>query len=368
MNVSMNDGLNDGMNQSTKQGTKQGTKQSMNHSMRDGTMSDTNSASVWNGANRRIRMQEVGTRDGLQVETAFVPTEDKIALVDALSEAGMAKIEVSAFVSPQAIPALRDADRVLSEIRRKPGVVYTCLVPNVRGAKRAIAARADELNLVMSASESHNLTNLRMTREQSFAALSQVAALGRDAGTAVNISLSCSFGCPMEGDVPEAVVLGWVDRFTGLGARSVTLCDTTGMAYPAQVHALTRAVRERWPATELTLHFHNTRGMGLANVLAAIAAGAERFDASLGGLGGCPYAPGASGNVCSEEIVHALELMGYDTGVDLAKLLAAAKRLPALVGHDIPSQIVKAGRRLDLHPVPADFAAIRERALARKAN
>jgi hydroxymethylglutaryl-CoA lyase len=310
-------------------------------------------------------MQEVGTRDGLQVEAAFVPTEDKIALVDALSEAGMAKIEVTAFVSPQAIPALRDADRVLAEIRRRPGVVYTALVPNVRGAERAIHARADELNLVMSASESHNLSNLRMTRAQSFAALSEVAALARVAGVAVNISLSCAFGCPMEGDVPEGVVLEWVQRFVGLGAHGVSLCDTTGMAHPGLVSALTHAMRANWPATELTLHFHNTRGMGLANVLAAIAAGADRFDASLGGLGGCPYAPGATGNVCSEEIVHALELMDYDTGVDLAKLIEASRRLPALIGHDIPSQIVKAGRRLDLHPVPADFEAIRARALAR---
>ncbi|WP_029001081.1 hydroxymethylglutaryl-CoA lyase [Azohydromonas australica] len=321
---------------------------------------------VWNGAGRRIHMQEVGTRDGLQVEPAFVPTEDKIALVNALSRAGLAKIEVTAFVSPQAIPALRDAEQVLREIERVPGVVYSALVPNVRGAERAIDARANEMNLVMSASESHNLANLRMTRQQSYQALSAVNAIARDAGTAVNVSLSCSFGCPMEGDVPEATVLDWCARYVDeLGARGVTLCDTTGMAYPSQVAALVRAFRERWPDTELTLHFHNTRGMGLANVLASIAAGADRFDASLGGLGGCPYAPGATGNVCSEEIVHALALMGYDTGVDLARLLEAARRLPALVGHAVPSQIVAAGRRLDLHPRPADFDAIRERALAR---
>ncbi|MGJ7507154.1 hydroxymethylglutaryl-CoA lyase [Variovorax sp. GT1P44] len=321
---------------------------------------------LWNGAGRRIHMQEVGTRDGLQVEEAFVPTEDKIALVNALSQAGMAKIEVTAFVSPKAIPALRDAEIVLREIERSPGVVYSALVPNVRGAERAIDANADELNLVMSASESHNLANLRMTRAQSFAALSEVNALARQAKVPVNVSLSCAFGCPMEGDVPVSTVLDWCHRFIeDMGARGVTLCDTTGMAYPGQVAALTAAFRERWPCTELTLHFHNTRGMGLANVIAAIDAGADRFDASLGGIGGCPYAPGATGNVCSEEIVHALELMGYRTGVDLPLLIEASKRLPALIGHDIPSQIVKAGRRLDLHPVPADFAAIRERAIAR---
>lgn len=321
---------------------------------------------VWNGARKRIHMQEVGTRDGLQVEQAFVATEDKIALINALSEAGMTKIEVTAFVSPQAIPALRDADIVLRQIQRKPGVVYSALVPNVRGAERAIEARADELNLVMSASETHNLVNLRMTREQSFATLLQVVALARCANVVVNISLSCSFGCPMEGDVPKQTVFDWVRRFVEeMGAHGVTLCDTTGMAYPGQVLAFTRAVRDRWPDSELTLHFHNTRGMGLANVLAAIDAGADRFDSSLGGIGGCPYAPGATGNVCSEEIVHALELMGYDTGVNVARLIEASKRLPTLLGHDIPSQIVKAGRRLDLHLVPRDFDATRERAVAR---
>ena len=190
-------------------------------------------------------------------------------------------------------------------------------------------------------------------------------ALAQGAKVAVNVSLSCVFGCPMEGDVPEADVFGWVQRFVDVGVRGITLCDTTGMAYPTQVHRLTAAARARWPGVEFTLHFHNTRGMGLANVLAAIDAGADRFDASLGGLGGCPYAPGASGNVCSEEIVHALDCMGYDTGVDLAQLVAAAQQLPALIGHDIPSQIAKAGPRLALHPVPADFEAIRQRALAR---
>jgi hydroxymethylglutaryl-CoA lyase len=169
----------------------------------------------------------------------------------------------------------------------------------------------------------------------------------------------------MEGDVPADVVMDWAARFVDLGVHGITLCDTTGMAYPPQVALMTEAFRSLWPDTELTLHFHNTRGMGLANVLAAIDAGADRFDASLGGLGGCPYAPGATGNVCTEEVVHALELMGYATGVNQDLLLEAAGRLPALIGHDIPSQIVKAGRRLDLHPVPAGFEAIRERALAR---
>ena len=322
--------------------------------------------SVWDGARRRIHMQEVGTRDGLQVEEQFVETAEKIALVNALSDAGLVKIEVTSFVSPKAIPQLRDAETVLREIRRVPGVVYTALVPNLRGAERAIESKADELNLVMSASASHNLANLRMTQPQSYATLTAVAQLAKRAGVAVNVSLSCSFGCPMEGDVPEAAVIDWCVRYVEeMGADGVTLCDTTGMAYPTQVTRLTHRFKQRFPQTEMTLHFHNTRGMGLANVLAGIAAGADRFDASFGGIGGCPYAPGATGNVCTEEIVHALELMGYDTGVDLERLLGASRRLPGLIGHDIPSQLVKAGRRLDLHPPPADFEQIRARAQTR---
>ena len=320
----------------------------------------------WYGNQRRIHLHEVAPRDGLQSESSFVPTDEKIALIDALSLTGVAKIEVTAFVSPRAIPALRDAETVLRGIARRPGVAYAALVPNVRGAERAIDARADELNLVMSASESHNVSNLRMTREQSWHALLEVARLAHSAGVAVNVSLSCAFGCPMEGDVAAKTVLDWSQRFIKEAhARGVTLCDTTGMAYPGQVAALTQAFAARWPATELALHFHNTRGVGLANVLAAIDAGATRFDASLGGIGGCPYAPGASGNVCSEEIVHALELMEYDTGVDLDALLAISRRLPELLGHDTPSQLVKAGRRLALHARPADYDAILQRALER---
>jgi hydroxymethylglutaryl-CoA lyase len=325
-------------------------------------------SNVWQGLQRRIFIQEVGTRDGLQAECAFVPTADKIVLINALSDAGLSKIEVTAFVSPKAVPALADAQEVMRGIKRRPGVVYSALVPNLLGAERAMSVGTDELNLVMSVSETHNLCNLRMLRSQSFAALAEVIALARNAGVRTNVSLSCSFGCPMEGDVPPDEVLQWVARFIDIGATAITLCDTTGMAYPTQVFALTQACHNRWPGAEFTLHFHNTRGMGLANVLAAIDAGADRFDASLGGLGGCPYAPGATGNVCTEEVVHALDCMGFATGVDQTLLLAAAQRLPALVGHDVPSQIVKAGCRLDLHQPPADFAAIRDRALARAAG
>jgi hydroxymethylglutaryl-CoA lyase len=327
----------------------------------------TQQASPWIGGGRPLHIQEVGPRDGLQMESAFVQTSKKIALIDKLSFTGVSKIEVTAFVSPQAIPALRDAEVVMREIQRRPGVVYSCLVPNLRGAERAIEARADELNLVMSATEAHNIANLRMTRAHSFEVLSGVIRLGCQAEVAINVSLSCAFGCPLEGHVDLAMVMDWAAFFIGLGVRGITLCDTTGMAYPTQVTAIVQAVRERFTDTELTLHFHNTRGMGLANIIAAIDTGANRFDASVGGIGGCPYAPGASGNVCTEDTVHALELMGFDTGCDLTALLTVAALIPGWIGHEVPSQVLRAGRRDDLHSVPAEFAVWRHRAQAKAA-
>lgn len=301
---------------------------------------------------KRLYMQEVATRDGFQNEATFIDTADKIAMVNALSLCGYAKIEVTSFTSPKAIPALRDAEEVMHGITRKPGVEYTVLVPNVRGAERALGCGVDEANLVMSVSEPHNRSNLRMTREQSFAQLKEVISVIGQGPVAVNVSLSTVFGCPMQGDVTLNEILGWIDRFASLGVRGVTLCDTTGMAYPSQVQAISLAVIQRFPELQITLHFHNTRGMALANTLGALQAGVDRFDSSLGGLGGCPYAPGASGNVCTEDLVHMLQLMGYDTGVNLDGILAASAKLPGLIGHPTPSQILTAGKRLDLHPIP----------------
>ena len=300
---------------------------------------------------KRIYFNEVVTRDGFQMEPEFVATDDKIALIDALSACGYAKIEVTSFTSPKAIPMLRDAEEVMARIKRLPGVDYTVLVPNLRGAERAFEARADELNLVMSMSETHNRANLRMSMAQSFAALSEI--IRRSQGlAAINVSLSTAFGCPMEGDVPQAVVLGYAQRFLDSGVRGLTICDTTGMAHPAQVSRMADAVQAMAGQLQLTMHFHNTRGMGLANVLAAVQSGITRFDGSMGGLGGCPYAPGASGNVCSEDAIHMLDAMGYDTGMDIDKLLEVARQLPHIVGHPVPGQVAKAGRVTELHPAP----------------
>lgn len=306
----------------------------------------------------RIFFNEVAPRDGFQIESEFVPTDTKVALVDALSGCGYAKIEVTSFTSPKAIPMLRDAEEVMGRIRRAPGVEYTVLVPNLRGAERALESKADELNLVMSTSETHNLANLRMGREKSFAALAGVVrhVNGR---TPINVSLSTCFGCPMEGDVPQDEVLRFARRFADLGVRGLTICDTTGMAHPAQVARMVEALNREFSSLQLTLHFHNTRGMGLANVLAGVQGGITRFDGSLGGLGGCPYAPGASGNISSEDAIHMLDAMGYDTGIDIPRLLTVAQQMAEIVGHDVPGQVAKAGPITKLHPAPAYVAELR---------
>ncbi len=305
----------------------------------------------------RLYINDVAVRDGFQIEKQFVPTATKIELVNQLARTGLHKIEVTSFVSAKAVPALADANDVLAGIDRVPGVVYVALVPNVRGVRNAADAprKPDELNAVISASETHNRANINRTHEESIAELPEMVKGARGAGMKITMSLSTTFGCPFEGHVHEDVVMDFVERFREAGFDGISLADTTGMANPKQVRDLTRRVLERFPApndTYYTLHFHNTRGMGLANVVAGIESGVRSFDGSVSGLGGCPFAPGATGNICTEDMVNMLEDMGFDTRVDLAKLLAVARRIPAVVGHDVPGQVMKAGQTLELHDPP----------------
>jgi hydroxymethylglutaryl-CoA lyase len=305
----------------------------------------------------RIHINDVAVRDGFQIEKAFVPTATKVEIINQLARTGLHKIEVTSFVSPKAVPALADANEVLSGIDRVPGVVYVALVPNVRGVQNAAAtaAKPDELNAVVSASETHNRANINRTHPQSMEELPTMVKVAHAAGMKITMSLSTTFGCPFEGHVHEDVVLDFVGRFRSLGFDGISLADTTGMANPRQVRELVVKVLGKFPPpdeTYYTLHFHNTRGMGLANVVAGIDAGVRSFDGSISGLGGCPFAPGATGNICTEDMVNMLEDMGYDTRVDLAKLLAVARRIPAVVGHDVPGQVMKAGQTLELHDPP----------------
>jgi len=301
---------------------------------------------------KRVTICEVGTRDGFQIEPGFIPTEQKIEVVDRLSATGMPKIEVTSFVSPKAVPQLRDAEEVMARITRRPGTVYSALVPNDKGAVRAVDARVDEIHTVVSASESHNLANVNMTIAESMVKLRAVAEVARRARVAIAAGISCSFGCPFEGEVPVDRLESVVARLVELGARAIGLADTTGMANPAQVARVLERLMPRFPGIEWTLHTHDTRAMAIPNVLAAMEMGVTQVDASIGGLGGCPFAPGASGNVCTEDLIHCLHAMGVDTGVDLDALIATSRRVQEIVGRPLPGQIVKAGKWDRRYPLP----------------
>ncbi len=312
-------------------------------------------------ASRRITICEVGTRDGFQIEPGWIPTDQKVEVVDRLSATGMPKIEVTSFVSPKAVPQLRDAEEVMARIRRRPGTVYSALVPNDKGAVRAVDARVDEIHTVVSASESHNLANVNMTIAESIVKLRAVAEVARRAGVPVSSGISCSFGCPFEGEVPVDRLESVVARLVDLGARGIGLADTTGMANPAQVARVLDRVVPRFPGIEWSLHTHDTRAMAIPNILAAMERGITLFDASIGGLGGCPFAPGASGNVCTEDLIHCVHAMGVETGVDLDALIETSRRVGEIVGHTLPGQVVKAGKWDRRYPLPE---GVRERVAA----
>jgi len=292
-----------------------------------------------------VSLREVGPRDGLQNE-ATIPTEAKILLIDALSATGVSRIEAVSFVHPGAVPQMADADAVWAGIQRAPGLRYSALVPNLRGAHRAIAAGFSEIELVLSASQTHNRHNVGRSTEQSLEQIAELVELCHTHGATVEVIVATSFGCPYEGEVSPHHVTAIVDRVVADGVDRVAFGDTTGMATPRGVVELLDAVRSRYPELAVLLHFHNTRGTALANVLAALQLGVTSFDAGVGGLGGCPYAPGASGNLATEELVHMLDDMGIATGIDLPKLLAAARLAQQLVGRELSSAILRAGPRL----------------------
>jgi hydroxymethylglutaryl-CoA lyase len=293
---------------------------------------------------QRISLREVGPRDGLQNEDP-VPTGGKVALINALSRTGVRRIEAVSFVHPDAIPQMADAAEVWAQIERNPDVRYSALVPNLRGAQRAVDAGFAEIEVVISASDTHNRRNINRSTDESLAELPAIVDLVHAYGATLQLIVATAWGCPYEGDVPVSRVLYVVERALAAGADSIAYGDTTGMATPTRVTQLVEETRAAHPGVPLGLHFHNTRGTGLANVLAALQLGVDDFDASVGGLGGCPEAPGATGNIASEELVHMLEDMGVDTGVDLAALIEVAAQAEQLVGHELPSQVLRAGPR-----------------------
>jgi hydroxymethylglutaryl-CoA lyase len=288
-----------------------------------------------------VSIREVAPRDGLQNEEP-IPTDAKVRLIDALSGTGVRRIEAVSFVHPKAIPQMADADEVWARIAKNPDIRYSALIPNTRGAQRAIAGGFREIEVVVSASDTHNRRNLNRSTAESLDDIAGLIPLVHDAGATIEVIVATSFGCPFEGDIDPERVAGIVARVRADGADRIAFGDTTGMATPRRVRDLLSAVRPD------LLHFHNTRGTGLANVLTALELGVTEFDASVGGIGGCPYAPGASGNIATEELVHMLEDMGIDTGIDLDALIEVAELAEKLIGRTLPSGVLRAGPRTRL--------------------
>lgn len=291
---------------------------------------------------RRIRLVEVGPRDGLQNEAAAVPTAEKIAFVDRLSAAGHAVIEVTAFVSPRRVPQMADAEAVLAGIARRPGARYTALVPNPRGLERAIAAAVDEVAVFLAATEGFSRRNIRQSIGESLLTAAAVCREARQAGLPVRGYLSTAFGCPFDGPVSPRRVADMVRRMVDLGVYEVALSDTIGVAHPGLVEQVVEAGADAVGLERLALHLHDTRGTALANVLAGLTLGITTFDASAGGLGGCPFAPGAAGNLATEDLLYLLDGLGIDTGVSLPAIVDASRGIEAVIGHRLPSRCYQA--------------------------
>jgi hydroxymethylglutaryl-CoA lyase len=292
----------------------------------------------------RISLREVGPRDGLQNEDP-VPASAKIALIDQLATTGVSRIEAVSFVRAEAIPQMADADEVWAAVTKDPAIRYSALAPNLRGARRALDAGFTEVEAVVSASDTHNRKNVNRSTAQSLDEIAVMIDEAHQRGATLQVVVATAWGCPYEGDVPVERVLAVAGRAVADGADAISFGDTTGMATPSRVQELVGSFRFRHPEVPLNLHFHNTRGTGLANVLAALELGVDDFDASVGGLGGCPYAPGASGNIATEELVYMVEDMGVATGVDLAAMIEAAAAAERIVGRELPSQVLRAGPR-----------------------
>jgi hydroxymethylglutaryl-CoA lyase len=292
----------------------------------------------------QISVREVGPRDGLQNEDP-VPTQAKIELIDRLSATGVRRIEAVSFVRPEAIPQMADADQVWRGIRRAASVRYSALVPNLRGARRALDSGLTEIEAVVSASSTHNRKNVNRSTQESLDDIATIIDAAHQRGATCQVIVSTAWGCPFEGDVPVRRVVDVAGRAIADGADSISFGDTTGMATPGRVWQLVGEFRLAYPNAVLNLHFHNTRGTGLANVLAALELGVVDFDASVGGLGGCPYAPGATGNIATEELVHMVQDMGISTGIDLESMIGAAADAERIVGRQLPSQVLRAGPR-----------------------
>ena len=307
---------------------------------------------------RKVQVTEVGPRDGIQADATFVPTQHKIAWINRLIEAGVPRIEATSFVSPRAVPQLADAAEVMKGVKRSKDTILAALVPNARGAIRAAEAEVDQIVVFMSASESHNRKNVNCSVAESLKAFEEVAKIADDAGIPVHGAIATAFGCPFEGNVAVESVAQIARAYQDMGFVGMTFGDTTGMATPPLVLERVQAVREAAPKLYQVLHFHNTRGVGLANVMAGLAEGVDRYESAFGGTGGCPFVPRATGNICTEDLLYLLDEMGIETGIDLRRMMDLACDVQAVLGRELPGQLMKAGLRLDVHPMESVRTAV----------
>jgi hydroxymethylglutaryl-CoA lyase len=292
----------------------------------------------------RILVSEVGPRDGLQIERTKLSTADKVRLIEALAKAGLSRIEVGAFVHPKIVPQMADSAEVLAQVPRPAGVRYGAFVPNAKGAEKAIAAGVDDLKAGIAVSDTFNELNVRMTTETAMGVMEEInAAASGVSNVRILGVVATAFGCPYEGPVSPDRLYRIFDQLVSFGCPVIYLADTTGMAIPNQVSALVGHLRERWPKQTIGLHLHNTRGLGLANALAGVQSGVRDFESSIGGLGGCPFAPRAVGNISTEDFVHMAEAMNFDTGLDLGQLITAAEFAQKMLGRTLPGMVMKAG-------------------------
>jgi hydroxymethylglutaryl-CoA lyase len=297
---------------------------------------------------KKVTICEVGPRDGLQNESIILSTDDKVELINSISDAGFKIIEVGSFVSPNAVPQMTNTDEVFKKINKKNGVEYRALIGNLRGVDRAIDCGCKKVKLNVSASKEHNLANLNKTPEESVAGFKDIVKKAISNGIEISGSISMPFGSPWDKVIPLSDVKDIVEAYINVGINEISLSDASGMAMPTQVYYFCTEMKNLYPQVKWILHFHNTRGMGIANIIAGMQAGIECYDASFGGIGGCPFVPGAAGNVITEDVLHMCHEMGIETGVDLDKAIEVAKKVKELVNHDLPSYILKAGKNSDL--------------------
>ncbi len=297
----------------------------------------------------KVTIVEVGPRDGFQMEQTFISTDKKIEIINAISRTGVPVVETTSFVNPRAIPQMADAAEVMERIDRAPGVRYTVLIPNIKGAERALQSEVDGLRLVVCVSETYNQRNVGMSFDESLEECGGVLKKGKEHGTPVDVAVGLSFGCPLEGHIPPEKVFSLVGRLVEMGFEEVTIADSVGVANPQQVRELMRELLAQFPETVFSLHFHDTRGLGLANVLAGLEEGVSHFDSSIGGMGGCPVVPGATGNISTEDLANMLNEMGVETGVDTEKVMACSRIVAEFFDRFLPSRVLQVETRAQLY-------------------